>query len=121
DTVNRNALESALQSVGARVQGVCTNRKPLRGCSANADCDSAFGAGDGRCRRIAAFEPPLSGPMRCTDFAAIEVPLTAHGRAQAVKRLRLKARSSGRLRSDTDGLTLVCQPARQTPTPTPTI
>src|SRR5262249_29239056 len=63
DTVNRNALESALQSVGARVQGVCINRKPLRGCSANADCDSAFGAGDGRCRRIAAFEPPLSGPM----------------------------------------------------------
>jgi cysteine-rich repeat protein len=107
DALNREALENALRGIGARVQGICAGRTPLRACSANADCDSALGAGDGRCRRTAAFEPPLSSE-RCTGFADIRVPLRGSSQRRGVKKLRLAALSGSQRRADDDLLSLTC-------------
>ena len=111
DTANRDAIDSTLQGIGATIQGACVNVRPrVHVCTANADCDSAPGAGDGRCRTTAAFAPPLSGSNVCTGFAFIQVPLRANGRKRAVTTLRLKTQTSVRHRSDTDTLRLVCRP-----------
>jgi len=111
DGLNRDALEGALRTIGARIQGVCARRKPLRFCAANADCDSTLGAGDGLCRRTAAFEPPLATP-RCTAFADIRVPLRANGRLPGLKRLRFQTLLSGHHRPNINALTLVCGPSQ---------
>lgn len=111
DGLNRDALEGLLQGIGGTTaQGVCADhRTPPRSCSVNADCDSAPAAGDGRCRGMVEFEPPLSA-RRCTQFADIRVPSRANGRLPGHKSLRLMARSSDSRRFDTDKLTLVCRP-----------
>jgi len=110
DTVNRDAIDRALQGIGATVKGVCINvRPPVHDCTANADCDSAPGAGNGRCRSTAAFAPPLSGQNVCTDLVFLQVPLRANGRERAVTTLRFKTQTSPRHRSDTDTLRLVCR------------
>jgi len=109
DRLNREAIEDALHGIGARVQGICAGRQPPRACSANADCDSTLGAGDGLCRRTAAFQPPLSSE-RCTGFAEVSVPLRGSRQARGVKHLRLATLSSNQRRPDNDALSLVCVP-----------
>jgi hypothetical protein len=122
DAANRSALETALQGLGARLQGTCVNPagRLFSACSANSDCDSTSGRGDGWCRRIAAFAPPLTAVDQCTPFADIRVPLgqTVGRLSRRTKVLELVARpSSGP--ADADSLMLECLPKRPiTPTPT---
>jgi len=102
---NRAALEGAVTNLGASVGGLCRNRaRQGQLCSANADCDSTPGSGNGICRGdFLVFSPPLASHNVCTSFATITVPL------HSLKRLSLKAvRSEGG--TDTDWLTLVCHP-----------
>jgi len=111
DILNRDAIDHALQGIGGTVLGVCVNHRPsVHACAANADCDSAPGTGNGRCRTTAAFAPPLAQPNVCTDFVFIQVPLRAGGRQGAVTTLRFKTQTTLRDRVDTDTLRLVCRP-----------
>ena len=77
-TANRDALENALTALGGTVDGLCTNRGPHKGqlCTANSNCDSTTGSGDGVCKgRFVVFAPPLNTDNSCTAFAPIQVPL----------------------------------------------
>jgi cysteine-rich repeat protein len=106
DEANRDALEASLAGVGGVVRGQCTRPLSKRGqlCTVNADCDSAAGRGNGRCRgRFVAFAPALSAADSCTSFADIRVPL---GRTE--KLLLNAAPSAGR--SDLNVLHLRCKP-----------
>ena len=117
DLANRNAIEAALVGVNGAVRGQCTLpvSKLHQLCSANADCDSTPGSGNGVCAtRFVLFEPPLSARNRCTDFALVQVPL--HNNRMSSRTIRLSATPSndpvtGRKRAaDTDALRLVCRP-----------
>lgn len=120
DRANRDALETALKGLGASVHGRCTSRaKRGQTCAADADCDSAPSAGDGRCgHRSVVFQPPLATTDTCTDFASITVPLRKFGKTFRVGTRTLKLTASpsndpvsGKKRpKDTDWLTLVCNP-----------
>ena len=115
DSANRDAVEGALAGLNGVVRGRCGNSGLHRGqlCAANSDCDSTHGSGDGVCKgRFVSFATPLATGNACTSFASIRVPLRqiAFGFRRASRVLRLKVtRSNGS--SDTDTLTLVCQPA----------
>jgi cysteine-rich repeat protein len=106
DEANRDALEASLAGVGGVVRGQCARPLSKRGqlCTVNADCDSAAGRGNGRCRgRFVAFAPALSAADSCTSFADIRVPL---GRTE--KLLLSAAPSAGG--SDLNVLHLRCKP-----------
>jgi len=111
---NRAALEAALTGLGGHVQGQCANSgaSHLHFCDANAQCDTAPGSGDGRCRRTVVFAPPLAAPNSCSAPAEIRVPLRGPRFAKGVERLRLSASRSDQSRVDTDALTLICHPRR---------
>jgi cysteine-rich repeat protein/YVTN family beta-propeller protein len=77
-TANRDALETALTSIGGTVRGLCANKGPHNGqlCAVNSDCASTPGSRDGVCRgRFVVFTPPLNTDNSCTAFALIQVPL----------------------------------------------
>jgi hypothetical protein len=120
NVTNRAALQGALAGLGAHVQGLCTNRGAHHGeaCQASSDCDSAPGRGDGWCRTVTLFAPPLSTTDQCTAFAAISAPLRQTARGPTTRRLTLQLKatpsndplSGGPRHSDSDRLTLVCHP-----------
>jgi hypothetical protein len=113
-TANRDALESALTSVGGVVGGLCTNIGSHRGqlCEASSDCDSTPASGDGVCAgRVVGFAPAFDTNNTCTSFASIQVPLkhTVTGLRTARSTLKLKA-ISGSGRKEGNLLTLTCKP-----------
>jgi cysteine-rich repeat protein len=118
DLGNRDAIESALQSIGGVVGGTC--RRPVVGafCAVSSDCDSQPGSGDGVCAgRHVVFQPALAGSDVCSVPILIRVPLrqTAGGLRSASKQLSLRATAASsmsvpRPASDRDGLRLTCTP-----------
>jgi hypothetical protein len=115
DATNRRALEDVLVAQGGMPSGRCRNPGPAHGatCAHDADCDSAPGAGDGRCdARLVTFVPPTAAGDACTDFASVTVPLRTlpgGGMAPGRRTLRIAARPEG-APIDGDSLTLVCDP-----------
>lgn len=118
DEENREALERALEQLGAPTGGRCL-RGPRRfqPCGADADCDSRPGRGDGRCQITATFEPALARVNQCTASTHVAVPMRARGTGwlRGLQRLRVQAMTADpadrdALRRDLDTLTLICEP-----------
>jgi cysteine-rich repeat protein len=120
DVANRAALEKSLTGIGAVIRGQCVRDESVarRLCTADADCDTSQGRGDGVCRgRFLAFVPPLTGEV-CTDMADVVVPLRAGGVVRGEKWIRLRTMPSDDPTTDarrfgaTNLLRLYCDPAR---------
>lgn len=121
DLANRAALEATLINLGAVVRGMCTrtDTRPFAFCSADADCDTSTGVGDGRCGgRLLAFIPPATDSGLCSGFADVVVPLkrTAVGYRRGHKWIHLRTVPSAdpvtgaRRPGDNDVLKLDCDP-----------
>ncbi len=114
--LSRDALENALTIIGGTVRGLCANRGPHKGqlCTANSDCDSTGGSGDGVCKgRFVEFTPPLNTDNTCTAFVAIQVPLkqTTTGFKAARAMLSVNVISDPVAREQGhNSLTLTCKP-----------
>jgi hypothetical protein len=63
-------------ALNGSASGLCTNRSHKgEGCQTNAECDTAPGSGDGKCKgRFVFFTPPLTA-AQCTELAPVVVPL----------------------------------------------
>jgi len=113
-TANRDALESALMSIGGTVGGLCANRGPHKGqfCTVNSNCDSTPGSGDGVCKgRFVVFAPPLTTDNSCTVLAPIQVPLRQTTRGFETARATLIVTAiPGAGRREINELTLICKP-----------
>jgi len=104
----RAAVLGAIASLGAQPANTCAGGASVA-CWIDADCDSAPGRGDGRCRGRAVFLPPTAAAA-CSRPVQVEVAARASGRPGWLK-ISLATRGSGASsRTDADLLTLSCEP-----------
>lgn len=117
DVEKARSLEPAFVALGGDAAGLCSKGRKGALCDTNTDCETAPGAGDGKCKgRSVFFMPPVASET-CTEAARIVVPLkqTPRGFKKASTALQTEAVTSvpvGEKKgvADPDGLSLTCLP-----------
>lgn len=117
DVEKARGIEAAFVALGGDAAGLCSKGRKGALCDTNTDCETAPGAGDGKCKgRSVFYTPPVTNQI-CTEPVPIIVSLkqTPRGFKKASAALQMEAVTSVPVGAkkglaDPDSLSLTCLP-----------